>query len=83
MYSPNNLEVSRILPRQDGLFVVAKYPQWYYGYDFFVHYDGRIEGKTSSGNWLEVSKDLASLLRDKIRFILGEDSCNGIFQDAH
>jgi hypothetical protein len=74
MYDFQKLIFTRVMPRADGIFVFAKYPQWRYEYNFLVQPDGTVKGKTQSGLWLELGQELAVFVCEKVKFILKEES---------
>ncbi|MBN2119892.1 MAG: hypothetical protein JW734_02395 [Candidatus Omnitrophica bacterium] len=70
MFALQNLEITRILYKQQGLLLFAKCPEWYYEYNFLVEPNGKVKGKTSQGIWIELSKKGAQLIREKLKGFL-------------
>jgi hypothetical protein len=70
MCSFQNLEVCKVTPLKGGLWACAKYDHWSYEYDFFIHSDGTVSGRTSAGSWVEVTKESAEFIREKARNLL-------------
>ncbi len=74
MHNLQNLEFIQVVPERDGLSAYASYPGWYYRYAFFVHNNGTVKGKTSSGYWQDLSGETASIIRAKIHTLLKGDN---------
>ena len=74
MFTLQNLDITRILPRRDGIFVFAKYPQWHYEYNFLILSDGKVKGKTSGSNWLELDREDSAIIRAKVKTTLIENN---------
>ena len=70
MYPLENLEITRISPREEGFFVIATYPGWHYEYNFFLQSDGQLKGKTSAGMWVELTQETASIIQKKFQTFL-------------
>ncbi len=70
MVDVENLEVVRVVPTGMGLFVFARYPEWRYEYNFYIANNGHVEGKTTAGNWLELSVEAARSIGTKARTVL-------------
>ena len=68
-----NFEITRVMLAGGGIFICAKYINWVYEYYFFEDSGGRILGKTGSGNWISVSKELAETIKEKLREVLVKD----------
>lgn len=72
MYNLQSLEVTHILPRKDGIFAFAKYPNWRYEYSFLIEPNGKVKGKTDAGIWSELSQQLGEFIKAKVQSILIE-----------
>lgn len=70
MVDVQSLEVVRVVATGTGLFVIARVPEWRYEFNFYIAGDGNVEGKTTGGNWLELSKEAAGIIGDKARLAL-------------
>ena len=73
MYTLQELTFTRVMPRKDGIFAFAKYPQWWTEYGFLLQPDGKVIGKTHDGNWVELTQELSSFVCGKIKAILREE----------
>ncbi len=62
-----DLTFTRTESRKDGLRVFACYPGWNYEYSFIIVPDGKIKGKTSTGNWLELSAESGRFIRERAK----------------
>jgi hypothetical protein len=67
-----NLKVTRIFPRQEGIFVYATYDHWTYQYKFLIQSDGVVKGETSRGLWLELEPELSAFVRENVKATLRE-----------
>ena len=63
--SVRNLEITRVFPSSDELFVFAKYIGWFDEFIFLIKPDGTVVGRTSEGNWLELAPETAQLIKSK------------------
>ena len=68
-----DLQITRIVPRKDGIFAYAKYPHWWTEFSFLIEPGGVVKGKTSSGLWLEVSGELGTLIYERVQVTLREN----------
>ena len=65
MYTRDDLEITDVVPASNGIYVSAKYPRWSYAYNFFIT-EGKVRGKTSFGEWLQVSDEFAGSIQAKL-----------------
>lgn len=72
MVSLQDLEVVRVVPTTKGLYVSARYAACFHEYSFYISTEGRVEGKTSAGEWLELSNDASRCLESKVQCALLE-----------
>lgn len=70
MVNVQSLDVVKVVQTGMGLFVFARYPEWRYEYNFYIAGDGHVEGKTTAGNWLELSAEAAHSICDKAHSLL-------------
>lgn len=70
MFNLQDLEVTSVVPTERGLFVQAKHGEPEQKYSFYISDRGRIEGKTTSGNWLELSPDGCLWLESKVQLAM-------------
>ena len=70
MYALQTLDFIKVFPREDGIFAIAKYLNWSCEYDFLIQPDGTVKGRTQQGSWLELSKDTAYVIKNKLQDIL-------------
>jgi len=70
MYAIEDLEVVRVVPTPKGLYVCAKLADGTSEYSFYISTEGRMEGKTSGGQWLELSRAAGLCLEDKVQHSL-------------
>jgi len=72
MVTIDDLEVVRVVPTPRGLYVCARQAEGTHEYNFYISTEGRMEGKTSSGQWVELSDDASRRLETKVqRSLLG------------
>lgn len=62
----SKMEVIKIQDRNEGIFVKTRYPGWQHEFKFFMASDGKIKGKDSAGEWLELSDKAGEFIREKI-----------------
>ena len=70
MFSLHNLQVTRVLPDADGTLLFAKYPDSAYEHAFLVEPEGSVKTKTVSGLWVDLGRDAATLISDKLKAFL-------------
>ena len=70
MFNLHSLQVTRVLPDADGTLLFAKYPDSAYEHAFLVEPQGSVKTKTVSGLWVDLSRDTAGLIRDKLKAFL-------------
>jgi len=72
MVTMDDLEVVRIVTTPKGLYVCAKQAEGTHEYNFYISTEGWMEGKTSAGQWVELSDDASCRMETKVqRSLLG------------
>lgn len=71
MLTLQNLEITHILPKKEGIFAYAKYPKWWNEFKFFIKPDGKVMGETHE-TWMELTSELGGFIKAKVQNILIE-----------
>lgn len=71
MENLQNLEVTHLLPKQDGILAFAKYPHWWQEFSFLIQPNGKVLGKTHEV-WSELTADLSAFIRAKVQATLAD-----------
>jgi hypothetical protein len=66
MLTLQKLQIIRLESNINGIFAYAKYPNWYYEYNFLIENNGKVKGKTSLGSWEELSLEASSFIQEKV-----------------
>ncbi len=72
MHDLQVLEFASLESTEEGIFINAKYPGWFSGYNFLIEPGGSVKGRSSSGNWLELSHEISTIIRKKAICSLSE-----------
>ena len=67
MVNMESLEIIRIVPTINGLYIFARFAGATHEYNFYISNEGRMEGKSSSGQWLELSDEATRCLESKVQ----------------
>jgi len=71
MYSLQEIQIKRVLPGPDALFVAAGYEDWQTELHFIVETSGEVYGKTNQDRWVRLTDQTTGLIRNKIsQFVL-------------
>lgn len=74
MHTYQSLRFVRVLPRPDGIFAFAKFPNWVSEYRFLIDPAGSIKGQTDAGEWVELSNEFGSFVNQEVKSILRDES---------
>ena len=70
MYTIENFKITKVFLREEGIFVHTKYADWQSDYEFLITSDGAVQGRNFAGIWQELSRQTASIIREKCHEIL-------------
>jgi len=66
-FNLQDLEVVEVFASNYGIYVFAKYPQWFHVYNFFIDSQGKVKGKADSGEWLDLTSESGSFIQAKVQ----------------
>ena len=67
MVDLHEIRIKRVFPGSEGRFIVASYPEWKFEFNFYIDTEGRIKGRTSTQNWVELSVETTQIIREKLK----------------
>ena len=70
MHNFNELEITEVMPTSNGIFIFAKFQNWFSGYNFCIESGGKTMGQTTAGLWAELSQESSSCLKCKLQCFL-------------